>query len=274
MLAWFEDIRNLTEKSGEEKTAFVRRHARSVSVGSHKSASGQSGQSRRSSDAALEEDEADSVPYSGKETLDAQRAGDAPADAASTAAATPKRPEPGGRFPSDVNIHYAARGSSRIPSSSSASSGGANQPVAPPPPLESPTSPTYSDDEPDPLRRPRRPDDGDGLSKAEKLLGVKVETAGAGEEAPTAELVGDTATSSNQPRTSAFREEMQTPVPDFGEGGSSDVAPQPAEPPSQAQPSPQELQAAATPPNLTTTESNTTTRDLHVPGEWSGGPRS
>ena len=89
MMAWYEDIKNLTEKTGEERNAFVRRHARSVSGGSHKPGS-------ISSDGALEEDEADEVPYSanasrfdqtlpqGKKLLE--------------------RPQPGGRFPSDINI--------------------------------------------------------------------------------------------------------------------------------------------------------------------------
>lgn len=59
MLAWYEDIKNLTEKTGEERNAFVRRHARSISGGSHKAGS-------LSSDGAMDEDEADEVPYSGK----------------------------------------------------------------------------------------------------------------------------------------------------------------------------------------------------------------
>jgi len=59
MLAWYEDIKNLTEKTGEERNAFVRRHARSVSGGSHKVGS-------VSSDGAMDEDEADEVPYSGQ----------------------------------------------------------------------------------------------------------------------------------------------------------------------------------------------------------------
>ena len=55
MQAWFEDIRVLTEKTGEERKAFVRKHARSVS--------GTSERGTVSSD-GLEEDEADEVPYS------------------------------------------------------------------------------------------------------------------------------------------------------------------------------------------------------------------
>lgn len=55
MMAWFEDMRILTEKSGEERNAFVRKHARSVS--------GTSDSKTVSSD-GMEEDEADEVPYS------------------------------------------------------------------------------------------------------------------------------------------------------------------------------------------------------------------
>ncbi|KAK4497058.1 hypothetical protein PRZ48_011507 [Zasmidium cellare] len=82
MMAWFEDIRILTEKTGEERNAFVRKHARSVS--------GTSDRGTVSSD-GLEEDEADAVPFT--------------ADAASLADPSeqrPQRPQPGGRFPSDV----------------------------------------------------------------------------------------------------------------------------------------------------------------------------
>ncbi|OCL05158.1 PH domain protein [Glonium stellatum] len=60
MLAWYEDIKNLTEKSGEERNAFVRRHARSISQGSHRS---------MSSDGGLDEDEADEVPYSANQSM-------------------------------------------------------------------------------------------------------------------------------------------------------------------------------------------------------------
>ena len=89
MLAWFGDIKTLTEKTGEERNAFVRRHARSLSGTSQKAPS-------ISSDGALEEDEADEVPYSATASH---------FDGASLT--EPKhvdRPQPGGRFPSDVNI--------------------------------------------------------------------------------------------------------------------------------------------------------------------------
>ena len=94
MLAWFEDIKTLTEKTGEERNAFVRRHARSLSGTSQKAPS-------ISSDGALEEDEADEVPYSatashfdGASALESKNV---------------DRPQPGGRFPSDVNIERNLR---------------------------------------------------------------------------------------------------------------------------------------------------------------------
>ncbi|KAJ4384624.1 phosphatidylinositol 4,5-bisphosphate-binding protein [Didymella sp. IMI 355093] len=62
MNAWYDDIETLTEKSGEERNAFVRRHAsvRSISAGSARSAS---------SDGGLEEDEADAIPYSANQSM-------------------------------------------------------------------------------------------------------------------------------------------------------------------------------------------------------------
>lgn len=87
MLAWYDDIKNLTEKSGEERNAFVRRHAsvRSTSAGSARSAS---------SDGGLEEDEADAVPYSANQSIASQ----------ALIKEEPTRPSPGGRFPSDINV--------------------------------------------------------------------------------------------------------------------------------------------------------------------------
>ncbi|KAJ6201441.1 hypothetical protein J3E72DRAFT_180176 [Bipolaris maydis] len=90
MVAWFEDIKALTEKSGEERNAFVRRHAsvRSTSAGSARSAS---------SDGGLEEDEADAVPFSANQSVKDQAR-----DQSST---RPTRPSPGGRFPSDLMVN-------------------------------------------------------------------------------------------------------------------------------------------------------------------------
>ncbi|KAI9834262.1 MAG: hypothetical protein M1819_003100 [Sarea resinae] len=111
MLAWYEDIKNLTEKSGEERNAFVVRHHRSVSGGSHKALS-------ISSEGAMDEDEADRVPYS--------------ANASSVNQAvkqdTVQRPQPGGRFPSDLQVN---RGLQAPLSASSASSEDDRNVIAP-----------------------------------------------------------------------------------------------------------------------------------------------
>ncbi|KAH8726611.1 hypothetical protein GQ44DRAFT_705224 [Phaeosphaeriaceae sp. PMI808] len=92
MLAWYDDIKSLTEKSGEERNAFVRRHAsvRSTSAGSARSGS---------SDGGLEEDEADAIPYSANQSMASQAVREQPA-----------RPSPGGRFPSDLNVNRNLQG--------------------------------------------------------------------------------------------------------------------------------------------------------------------
>jgi hypothetical protein len=87
MMAWYEDIRSLIEKSPQERSAFVRQHARSFSGTSQKAAS-------VSTDGGL--DEEDEEPFS----------------AAASAVVTQgpkqdvltKRPQPGGRFPSDLQV--------------------------------------------------------------------------------------------------------------------------------------------------------------------------
>jgi len=89
MLAWFDDIRNLTEKTGAERSAFIQRsHARSVSAGSHKAGS-------ISSD-GMEEDEADQVPYS---AITSQ------AEIEREQEKLPERPHTGGRFPSTLAVN-------------------------------------------------------------------------------------------------------------------------------------------------------------------------
>ena len=106
MLAWFEDIKILTEKSPQERNAFVRRHARSVSGTSQKAGS-------ISSDGIMDED--DDEPFS--------------ASASAVAASGPKqdvlskRPQPGGRFPSTDLIVNPERGLQAPLSPSSGSSG-------------------------------------------------------------------------------------------------------------------------------------------------------
>ena len=103
MLAWFSDIKNLTEKTGAERNEFIRRsHARSVSAGSHKAGS-------ISSDGGMDEDEADEVPYSATASQ---------AEISHQAEKLQQRPNPGGRFPSALKIDR----DSQVPVSSSSPS--------------------------------------------------------------------------------------------------------------------------------------------------------
>jgi hypothetical protein len=103
MLSWVEDIRTLTEKSPQERNAFVRQHARSISGVSQKAAS-------ISSDGNMDED--DEEPFS--------------AAASAVVVENPKHDGPrrpqGGRFPSDLQVN-AARGLQAPLSPSSGSSG-------------------------------------------------------------------------------------------------------------------------------------------------------
>lgn len=92
MLAWYEDIKNLTEKTGEARNAFVRRHARSLSSASQNPGS-------VSSEGAMEEDEADETPYAAEGAM-AGNHGQPPAVQTQW-----QRPQPGGRFPSDVQLN-------------------------------------------------------------------------------------------------------------------------------------------------------------------------
>ncbi|TPX25446.1 hypothetical protein DIZ76_010901 [Coccidioides immitis] len=89
MLAWYEDIKNLTEKTGEARNAFVRKHVRTLSGASYRAAS-------ISSDGVLDEDEADETPYSAEHMLPPRGASlDEPR----------WRSPPGGRFPSEVHLN-------------------------------------------------------------------------------------------------------------------------------------------------------------------------
>ncbi|WPG97925.1 Phosphatidylinositol 4,5-bisphosphate-binding protein SLM2, protein [Acrodontium crateriforme] len=89
MQAWFDDIQALTEKTPAERSAFVRKHARSVS--------GMSDRGTVSSD-GMDEDEADAVPYSNDPSV----------TETSPTANRQQRPVPGGRFPSDLRIPQTA----------------------------------------------------------------------------------------------------------------------------------------------------------------------
>ena len=123
MLAWFADIKELTEKRGEARNEFVRRtHARSISQTSQKAPSIVSSEGDMA-----EEDEADKAPFSGEASVRGQSTSRAsegvPAvavlgvdgadgtngvgaveDDRSEAGWRPQRPQPGGRFPSDINV--------------------------------------------------------------------------------------------------------------------------------------------------------------------------
>jgi hypothetical protein len=90
MLAWFDDIANLIGRTGEDRNAFVRRHVRTLSGNSFR-------ESSISSDGVMDEDEADQTPYSSQSAVLRR----APSGAAVTPA---QRPQPGGRFPSDIQI--------------------------------------------------------------------------------------------------------------------------------------------------------------------------
>ncbi|KAK8181963.1 hypothetical protein HDK77DRAFT_454742 [Phyllosticta capitalensis] len=84
MLAWYEDIKSLTETSGLERETFIRKHTRSVSQGSARSVSSD----------GLDDNEADEVPYSAQNS-----------DVGIKQPAA-IRPAPGGRFPSDLAVNH------------------------------------------------------------------------------------------------------------------------------------------------------------------------
>jgi hypothetical protein len=116
MLAWFNDIKELTEKRGEARNEFVRRtHSRSVSGNSLKAPS------IGSSEGGMEEDEADRQAFSGEQSVRGPSVAEGMPGVASLAAGAvagkevedtrseagwrpPQRPSPGGRFPSEVNM--------------------------------------------------------------------------------------------------------------------------------------------------------------------------
>ena len=102
MMAWYEDIKALTEKTPEERTHFVRAHSRSLSQSSRRSAS---------SDGILDED--DDEPFSAKEV---------DMNPEPRPELVSRRSQPGGRFPSDIQVN-AQRGLQAPQSPSSVSSG-------------------------------------------------------------------------------------------------------------------------------------------------------
>lgn len=104
MLAWYEDIRALTEKSPQERNAFVRQHARSFSGTSQRAGS-------ISSDGVM--DEEDEEPFSA--TASAVMAQAPKQDV------LPRRPQ-GGRFPSDIQVNTMAQRGLQAPLSPSSGS--------------------------------------------------------------------------------------------------------------------------------------------------------
>jgi len=84
MLQWFSDIKTLTEKSGEERMAFVKKHVRTISTNSKAFSAVSDG---------LQDDEADEVPYN------------ATLPTTNNTVRSPGRPEAGGRIPSDINVN-------------------------------------------------------------------------------------------------------------------------------------------------------------------------
>ncbi|KAG5983872.1 hypothetical protein E4U55_006857 [Claviceps digitariae] len=102
MMAWYEDIKALTEKSPEERFQFVRTHSRSLSRSSRRS---------MSSDGIVDED--DEEPFAANQmNINPEPREDM----------VSRRPQPGGRFPSDIQIN-AQRGLQGPHSPSSVSSG-------------------------------------------------------------------------------------------------------------------------------------------------------
>jgi hypothetical protein len=108
MMAWYEDIKALTEKTPEERSQFVRHHSRSLSQSSRRSAS---------SDGGLV-DEDDDEPFAAGSRIDVNPG--PRSDAAS------RRSQPGGRFPSDIQVN-AQRGLQAPRSASSLSSSSRNR---------------------------------------------------------------------------------------------------------------------------------------------------
>ncbi|KFA72379.1 hypothetical protein S40288_05579 [Stachybotrys chartarum IBT 40288] len=112
MMAWYEDIKALTEKTPEERSQFVRSHSRSLSQSSRRSASSD----------GLDDGEEDEEPFSASSQIDVNPA--PKQDAMS------RRAQPGGRFPSDIQVN-AQRGL-QAPHSPSSVSSGVQEPVAGP----------------------------------------------------------------------------------------------------------------------------------------------
>ncbi|PNS21364.1 Phosphatidylinositol 4,5-bisphosphate-binding protein SLM2 [Sphaceloma murrayae] len=88
MMAWFDAVKNLTERTGADKAEYVRKHSRSIS--------GNSARALSISSDGMEEDEADRVPYAA--SISSQQM------VQPMEQSRPQRPQPGGRFPSDLAL--------------------------------------------------------------------------------------------------------------------------------------------------------------------------
>ncbi|ORY67083.1 uncharacterized protein BCR38DRAFT_482722 [Pseudomassariella vexata] len=108
MMAWYEDIKTLTEKSPEERSTFVRGHARTLSRSSQRSTS---------SDGMID-DEADEEPF-----VSNSHAAAVASPGSRNNSISSNRPQPGGRFPSDIQVN-AQRGLEVAPVSPSSGSSG------------------------------------------------------------------------------------------------------------------------------------------------------
>lgn len=100
-MAWYEDIKALTEKSPTERNAFVRQHARSFS--------GISQTGSVSSDGGMDEEDDEPFSASQSEFIGTEPKQDV----------LPRRPEPGGRFPSDLQVNQRGSQAPLSPSSGS-----------------------------------------------------------------------------------------------------------------------------------------------------------
>jgi hypothetical protein len=110
MMAWYEAIRTLTETTPQERNEFVRGHARSYSRSSQRSVSSDGGVFNDEDEEPFAVDAAAARPLARQESM-------------------PRRPSPGGRFPSDLEVN-AARGLQAPLSPSSVSSGYDHETVA------------------------------------------------------------------------------------------------------------------------------------------------
>lgn len=106
LLEWYNDIKALTEKSPQERNAYVRQHARSISATSQRAAS------VASSDGMVDED--DDEPFSANAS--------AIVNQGPKQDVLPRRPQAGGRFPSEIQV-ITQRGLQAPLSPSSGSSG-------------------------------------------------------------------------------------------------------------------------------------------------------